>query len=145
MMRNILAFAAPAAMAATPCIAAEIPNYEDHGARRSAASAGLYFKVPLSGRGTKRVQAGLHLAVTHDYRSTGAVDHKMVRVEAFDLRLVGDDKPTLYVAGQPIVGEDSNRSNLRGVATILVLIATAVLGIYIIVFHANLKSNDEEE
>jgi hypothetical protein len=133
MIRNLFAFAAAATMAASPCLAADLPAAPDSGVRRSSAAAGVYFRVPLGGRSRGKAQAGLRLQTTHDYRTAGAPEARLIQADAFDLRLIGDRHSTLYVAGQPVTGEKA-RSNLGpvgSVVTVAILVAAAVGGYYI--------------
>jgi hypothetical protein len=133
MIRNLLALTAATTMAASPCLAADLPAMQDSGARRSGAAAGVYFRVPLSGKRSGKAQAGMRLQTVHDYRNAGAPEAKLIQADAFDLRLIGDRHSTLYVAGQPVTGEKA-RSNLGpvgSVVTIAFLVAAAVGGYYI--------------
>ena len=129
-MRNAIAFAAACSMAASPCLAADLIQVDEAGARRSGAGAGLYLEVPLGGPRSGHAQAGLRLTVNHDYRDAVTPTAPLVRSNAFDFRLVGDREPTLYLAGRPLTGEDSRRNNLTGVSTIVtvVVLAAAVVG-----------------
>jgi hypothetical protein len=117
MIARMLAATAAFAMAATPCLAAEIPNHEPAGARRSSAAVGAYVRVPLSrdrSGSARPAQAGFRLSMQHDYRSGQAPGARVVQADAFDLRLVGADGPTLYAAGRPITGEEARRANITG-------------------------------
>jgi hypothetical protein len=134
MMRKYLAAAAAASMAASPCLAAEIPAMRDTGARQSGAVAAAYFKVPLGGGGqAAKAHGGLKLAMVHDYRTAGAQTARVVSADTLDLRLVGEKKPALFVAGQKLSG-DGKRSNLTGVSTIVtvtIVAAAVVAGFYL--------------
>jgi hypothetical protein len=129
------AFAAACSMAATPCLAAELTQFNDSGARRSGAGLGAYVSIPLGGARDGRPQAGMRLTVTHDYRNAQAQSAPVVRADTFDLRLIGDRRPTLYVAGQPVTGEQARRNNLTGVGTLVTvaIVAAAVVGGYFII------------
>ena len=130
-----LAFAAACSMAATPCSAADLTQFDDRGARRSGAGVGAYFRVPLGGVRAGEPQAGMRLTVTHDYRDARAPTAPVFQGETFDLRLVGERRPTLYFAGRPVTGEQARRANLTGVGTIVtvaILAAAAVGGYFII-------------
>ena len=133
-MKKILAAAAAATMAAGPCLAADIPAFHENGARQSGAVAAAYYKVPLGGSGkARKAHGGLRLTVTHDYRTAGAQTAPVVSAETLDLRLVGEKKPALYVAGHKLTGEDK-RSNLTGVGTVItavVVVAAVVAGFYL--------------
>ena len=135
MLRKLIALAAAGSMAASPCLAADFAQFQDTGARRSGAGLGAYVEIPFSGPRSGRTQAGLRLNVTLDYRDARSQTAPVVRGEAFDLRLVGDRQPTLYMAGRPVTGEEGRRANLLGPAnriiTIAVLVAAVVGGIVI--------------
>jgi hypothetical protein len=133
MIDKLLAFSAAAVMAATPCLSAELPGNQDAGARRSGAVAGAYLKVPLDGPRAEKPRAGLRLSMVHDYRSANAQTARVIEADTFDLRLTGR-KPALFIAGQPVGGKDSKRSNLGPIGstvTLVVLVAAAVGGYYI--------------
>lgn len=133
-MKNFVAAAAALTMAASPCFAADIPLLRDAGARQSGAVAAAYFKVPLGGGArAQKAHAGLKLAMTHDYRTAGAQTARVVSADTLDLRLVGEKKPALFVAGQKLSG-DNKRSNLTGASTVVTvaLVAAAVVaGFYL--------------
>ena len=138
MVRKMVAAAAAAAMVASPVAAAELRDHDNAGARRSGAVAAVYYKVPLGGGSAraKAPKAGLKLSMRHDYRNASAQTARVYDADTFDLRLVGDKKPTLYVAGQAMTGEEGrkNRQNLGPVGTtvtIVILVAAAV-GVYYI-------------
>ena len=132
MLKKSLTAAAAAMMIAGPCLAAELPQMQDQGARRSGAVAGGYFKVPFGGAKSRKAAAGLRMSMVHDYRSASGARIGFVEGETFDLRLVGDRKATLYVAGQPVTGEEAKKRNLTGVSTIVtvVIVAAAAVGGY---------------
>jgi hypothetical protein len=135
MIEKLLAFAAATAMAATPCLAAELPSFADSGVRRSAATAGVYFKVPLIGTRSEKARAGLRLSMTHDYRHAGAQTARVVEADALDLRLVGKGKPALLVAGREVTGDEAERTNFGPVSTVVtlaIIVAAAVGGYYIV-------------
>jgi hypothetical protein len=129
-MRKYLAAAAAASMAAGPCLAADIPAMRETGGRQSGAVAAAYFKVPLGRAGeARKAHAGLKLAMTHDYRTAGAQTARVVTADTLDLRLAGEKKATLFVAGRKLQAENK-RSNLTGVGTVvtLAIVAAAVVG-----------------
>jgi hypothetical protein len=133
-MKNFVAAVAALATAASPCLAADIPAMRDSGARQSGAVAAAYFKVPLGGGAkAKKAHGGLKLAMVHDYRTAGAQTARVVSADTLDLRLVGEKKPALFVAGQKLSGENK-RSNLTGVSTIVtvaIVAAAVVAGFYL--------------
>jgi len=145
MLRKMIAFTAAASMAASPCLAAEFGQFDDPGARRSGGGIGAYVEIPLDGPRRGRTQAGLRATVTHDYRDARAPGAPVVRGDAFDLRLVGDRDPTLYMAGRPVTGEEARRNNLVGPASsvigLVVLVAAIVGGI--VIWQAIDDSGDE--
>ena len=138
MLSKMVAAAAAAAMVASPVAAAELRDHDNEGARRSGAVAAVYYRVPLGGGSTRAraPKAGLKLSMRHDYRNASAQTARVIEAETLDLRLVGDKKPTFYVAGQAVTGEEGrkNRQNLGPVGstvTIVILVAAAVGGYYI--------------
>jgi hypothetical protein len=145
MITRLLAATAALAMAATPCLAAEIPNHEAAGARRSSAVAGAYFRVPLSrdssGR-AQRAQAGLRLSMQHDYRTGQAPTARVVQADGFDLRLVGSGGPTLYAAGRPITGEEARRANITGGSLLVTGLVVAGVIVGFLVLRDELSEGD---
>ena len=138
MLSKMVAAAAAAAMVASPVAAAELRDHDNAGARRSGAVAAVYYRVPLGGGSAraKAPNAGLKLSMRHDYRNASAQTARVFEADTFDLRLAGDKKPTLYLAGQAVTGEEGkkNRQNLGPVGstvTIVILVAAAVGGYYI--------------
>jgi hypothetical protein len=118
-------------MAAGPCLAADIPPVGESGARQSGAVAAAYLKVPLGG--ARKAHGGLKLAMVHDYRTAGAQTARIASADTFDLRLVGEEKPALYLAGHKLDAEDK-RSNFGPVGTIVtaaVVVAAVVAGFYL--------------
>ncbi|MFN3388531.1 MAG: hypothetical protein ACK40O_06325 [Allosphingosinicella sp.] len=135
MIAKMLAATAACLMVAAPCAAADIRGFEETGARRSGASAGLYFALPLDGTRSDKAKAGLRLQMTHDYRSGTAQAARTLRADAFELRLLGDRKPTFYAAGMALTDEEAKKRNLTGVGTVVtvaILAAAAVGGYYIV-------------
>lgn len=132
---SLVAFAAATSMAASPCLAADLHQFNDTGGRRSGAGAGVYFQVPFGGARDGRPQAGVRVTTIHDYRDARAQTAPVIQGETFNLRLVGDRQPTLYVAGQPVTGEEARRANLTGAGTVitLVIVAAAVVGGYFLI------------
>jgi hypothetical protein len=136
MFSKAMAAAAAAMMAATPALAAEVPAMQDQGARRSGATVGAYYKIPLGG-GTakaKTPRGGFRLTMTHDYRNAGAQTARVVHADALELRLTGVDKPTLFAAGRPITGKEARKNNLGQVTGVvsLAILAAAAVGAYFI-------------
>lgn len=144
MLKYAIAFAAACSTAASPCLAADLAGFDEVGARRSGAGVGAYVAVPFGGPRSGRTQAGLRLTVSHDYRDATAPRAPVIRADAFELRLVGDREPTLYMAGRPVSGEEARRSHLTGVGTIVtvVVIAAAVVG-GIVIWNAIDDSGEE--
>ena len=136
MVRRFTAAAAALSLASTPCVAAELPDARDPGARRSGATVGGYVRLPLGGRqGPGVPAAGLRLTAVHDYRTAGAGRALVAESDTLDLRLFGTRKPALYLAGVPVAGGASRRHNLSGVntaVTVVILVAAAVGGYYIV-------------
>lgn len=145
MFSRLLAFTAAAAMAASPCLAADLHRIADGGARRSGAAVGAYVEIPLDGPRRGRTRAGLRANVIHDYRDARAPDAPVARGEAFDLRLVGEREPTLYVAGRPVTGEPARRSRLAGPVNQVVGLVVLVLAIVgaVVVWRAVDDSGEE--
>lgn len=134
MRMKMLAIAAAASITATPCMAAGPETTGALGMRQSAAVGGLYFSVPFGGKRAGKPQAGLRLQMAHDYRDAAARTAPVLRGNAFDLRLVGEKKPTLYVANMPVTGKQARRHNLTGGGGIvsLAILAAAAVGAYVI-------------
>jgi len=137
MLKHIVSAAAALSLAATPCAAAELIDTRDPGARRSGAALGAYVRLPLGaqrsrGRGPA---AGLRLTAVHDYRNAGAQRTSLVESDTIDLRLLGSNKPALYLAGVPVTGKEARTHKLNGVSTVVtaVIVVAAVVGGYYIV------------
>lgn len=145
MIARVIAFAAACTMAATPCLSAELPNYDSRGERHSGAMAGAYFRIALSpGKGVKPgPQAGFRLAMTHDYRTASAPGASLVQADALDLRLTGNEKPTLYLAGRPVTGKEAQKMNMSTAGTIA-LVGVGVLLLVVVAYGtaASDLSND---
>jgi hypothetical protein len=137
MLKHIAASAAALSLIATPCGAAELVDQKDTGVRRSGAALGAYVRLPLGAQpGRQRgPAAGLRLTGVHDYRNAGAQRATFVESDTIDLRLLGGKKPTLYLAGVPVTGEEGRKHKLTGVNTVvtIVIIAAAAVGGYYIV------------
>lgn len=136
MLRRIAAAAAACSLAATSCPAAELIDHKDPGARRSGAAIGAYVRLPLGARadGRRGPAAGVRLTAIHDYRTAGAPRASLVETDSLDLRLIGTNKPTLYVAGVPVDGGERRRQNLTGLNTVVVvvlIVGAAVGGYYL--------------
>lgn len=144
MRLKMLALAAAASIAATPCMAAGVEASQALGARQSGAVGGLYLSMPLGGTRSGKPQAGLRLQMAHDYRDATAPRAPVVRSNGFDLRLIGEKKPTLFVADRPVTGKQARRHNLVGGGGILslVILAAAAVGGYVI--YKEVFDDDEQ-
>lgn len=133
MPRRLAAAAAAFSLVAAPCNAAELVDDKDPGARRTGAALGAYVRLPLGARpDARRAAAGLRLTAVHDYRTAGAPRAALVESDTLDLRLLGSKKPSLYLAGVPVSGEERRKQNLTGINTVVVvaLLAAAAVGGY---------------
>jgi hypothetical protein len=140
---STVAFAAAAFMAATPCFAADPRLDLDAGERRSSASAGAYFAMPFGGSRNGRAQGGLRLRMTHDYRTAGARQTRVVGADALELRLIGEQRPTLFVASRPVTGRENRRNLVGGGIISTVVIGLAIVGAFVI--YNELKDDDEAQ
>ncbi len=115
MIRSSIALAVIAALAASPCAAAELFDDAPAGAARSGAVAGAYFRLSLDGpAGAERApRAGLRLAMTHDVRSPRAFTVSR-QANLLDLRLAQSEGAALYLGGRPISGAAAERLNAGG-------------------------------
>lgn len=148
MSRNLTAFAACLSMTATPVLAADLHGFVDTGERRSGAGVGAYFEIPLGGERSGEPQAGLRMTVSHDYRSATAQRAPVIRSSPLDLRLVGSDDTTFYVAGQPMNGEAARRNNLIGSASSIVtlaVVAATVVGAIVIYNEIDGDGDDDND
>ena len=128
-------------------MAADLPSYSGKGERRGGVVAGAYFKVPLSpGRNVKRgPQAGLRLAMTHDYRTASAPQAQLVEANALDLRFVGEKQPTLFVAGKAVTGKEARKHQLGGTAGAIGIGVVVGLVLAAGVFYLILIENSGDE
>jgi hypothetical protein len=131
MLTRLAAAAATLSLAATPCLAAELPDDRATGARRSGAAVGAYVRLPFGGK-EARPAAGLRMTAVHDYRSAEAPRASFTETDTVELRLAGAARPTLYLAGVPVTGEEGRKHNLQGANTVIlvVVIAAAAVGGY---------------
>lgn len=130
MFARALAATAALMLAATPCVAAEIPNHEPPGARRSHAVAGAYLRVPLSRDATGRARpayAGFRMTMQHDSRSGRPPGARLLESDGIDLRLTGRTGPTLYLAGTPVTGAEGRRLNGLGTGETIAIVAGVVV------------------
>lgn len=144
MLKSVMAFAAAASMAASPCLSAELDRHEEIGARRSGAGVGAYLAIPLGGPRHGRTQSGLRISVSHDYRDARNQSVPVVRSDVFDLRLIGDQQPTLYVAGQAVTGEAARRNNLFGTSSIVTVAVLTLAVIGAIVVWKEIDDDDDQ-
>jgi hypothetical protein len=146
MFTKLLPIAAAASLVASPCAAASLENAPEIGERRSGAVAGLYLSMPIGGKKSGKAQAGLRLQAMHDYRNAAAPAARVFQADALDLRLVGDKKATLYVAGMPVTGEEAKRNNLLGGSSTLTIavLALAVVGAFVVIQAIDDTDVDEE-
>lgn len=109
-----------AMLLATHAQAAELyaGDWIDPGARRSAAMAGAYLRVPI-GRGARARTvpvAGLRIAMRHDYRQATAPTARVIEADTLDLRLSGEAGPALFVAGRRATGAGARNEFLDGLS-----------------------------
>jgi len=143
MLQRSLALVATVSLAASPCAAAGLDAAQEIGDRRSGAVAGVYLSVPFNGARSGKPQAGLRLQMAHDYRDSLARNAPVARADALDLRLIGDRKPTLYVANMPVTGEEARKRKLLGGGIVnLAILGLAVVGGLVIY---NAIDDDEED
>jgi hypothetical protein len=115
--RMATAFAA-AMMVASPS-AAQMANFEHPGTFRPGATVGAYFRLPLEREGGNRV------AAVRDQRDWPAAP--VQQADALDLRLIGNSRPTLLIAGRPAAQLPRERLNLSTGATVAIVAGGAVL------------------
>ena len=140
MIGKALASAAALALAASPCAAAGLDSAFDAGQRRSGATAGIYFAVPFGGQRSGRAQAGLRLQSVQDYRDASGARTRLQSIDTFELRLLGEGRPTLFVAQRPVTGRDARRNLMGGGIVNAVVIGLAVVGAFVIY-----KAIDDDE
>lgn len=143
MIGRALALAAAVGLAASPCAAADLTTPEAAGERRSGASAGVYFAMPFGGERSGRARAGLRLRMDHQYRDASGRTARAGGPDALELRLLGEERPTLFVADMPVTGRDA-RNNMFGGGGIvtIVIIGLAVVGAVVIM---NELDDDDDE
>jgi hypothetical protein len=142
LIARTLAFAAAASISAAPCLAADPRLDFETGERHSSASAGLYFAVPFGGARNGRPQGGLRLRMTHDYRSPASPQARVVNADTLELRLIGEERPTLFVADRPITGRDDRQNMMGGGIVTIVVIGLAVVGA--VVVYSAIHDDDDE-
>jgi hypothetical protein len=145
MMKKVLA--SIALMSSTTSMAAPLGNSMDAGARQSSAAAGFYFSIPFGGERSLRPQAGLRLRATHDYRNTSAPTAPVYGSDTLDLRLIGERKPTLYIGGMQVTGDEERKSHLTGATTLVTVavLAAAAVGAVVILDAVNGDDDDDKQ
>lgn len=123
---------AAAALAAQPCLAAEIVGPDGDVERRSAAFAGASLSVPIGGAGRERApSARLQLGMTHDLRGTNG-ERRRLRAGLVELGLGRSGQPAYFVGGRD-VDEIGERLNVKGKTTTLLIVGgVLVLGVVIL-------------
>lgn len=133
MIGKALASAAALALVASPCAAAELgASAFEAGQRQSGAAAGVYFAVPFGGWRSGRAQAGLRVQAVRDYRDASGARTRLDSVDTFELRLLGESRPTLFVASQPVTGRDARQNLMGGGIVNIVVIGLAVVGAVVV-------------
>lgn len=144
MIGRALALAAALGLGAAPCAAADLAQVQATGERRSGATAGFYFAVPFGGERSGRSQAGLRLQMNHDYRDAAGSRTHAVSANSLELRMLGEERPTLFVADLPVTGRAGReaRQNLFGGGIVnIVVIGLAVVGAFVI--YNEIDGDDE--
>jgi|GEM_PF-2356235 len=145
MFGKALALAAAIGVSAAPCAAADLNLAQTPGERRSGATAGVYFAVPFGGPRSGRSRAGLRLQANHDYRDAAGMVTRSVSSDTLELRMIGEERPTLFVADLPVTGRAGReaRQNLLGGGIVnIVVIGLAVVGAFVIY---NKVTDDDDE
>jgi hypothetical protein len=146
MIGRALAMAAAVGLAAAPCAAADLNHVQAGGERRSGATAGVYFAVPFGGQRSGRSQAGLRLRMDHEYRDSTGSRTRSAGADTLELRLLGAERPTLFVADMPVTGRagrETRQNLMAGGIVSIVMIGLAVVGAYII--YNEIKGDDDDE
>lgn len=138
-IHRLTAIFAAASMAASSALAADLDRFEDRPDRRSGAGVGAYLELPFGGPRDGRVQAGLRMTSLQADRDAPS---RVAASNTFDLRLVGDRGPTLYVAGTPVTGEEARRSNLFGGPSIVTVAVLALAAVGAIVIWKEIDDDD---
>lgn len=145
MIGRALATAAALAMGAAPCMAADLSQVQVSGERRSGATAGVYFAVPFGGERSGRSQAGLRLRMDHEYRDSTGRRLRAAGTDTLELRMIGEERPTLFVAEMPVTGRAGReaRQNLMGGGIVnIVVIGLAVVGAFVV--YNEITGDDDE-
>jgi hypothetical protein len=133
MIGKALASAAALSLVASPCAAAELgASAFEAGHRQSGAAAGVYFAVPFGGRRSGRAQAGLRVQAIRHYRDASGARTRLDSIDTFELRLLGESRPTLFVASQRVTGRDARQNLMGGGIVNIVVIGLAVVGAVVI-------------
>ena len=146
MIGRAFALVAALAMASAPCAAADFNQFQASGERRSGATAGVYFAVPFGGQRSGRSQAGLRLRMDHEYRDASGSRTRSAGVDTLELRMLGAERPTLFVANMPVTGREGRetRQNLMGGGIVnIVVIGLAVVGAYV-VYNEFIDDDDDD-
>jgi len=145
MIGRAFATVAALGLAAAPCAAADLGQVQASGERRSGATAGVYFAVPFGGQRSGRSQAGLRLRMDHEYRDSTGSRIRSAGADTLELRMLGEERPTLFVADMPVTGRAGReaRQNLFGGGIVnIVVIGLAVVGA-VVVYEVITDDDDE--
>lgn len=135
MFRKAAAAAAALSLVATPCLSAELVDHPVAGERRNGAAVGAYVKLELGGSRSERRApvAGLRMTGIQEHRSGAVRIAPLAERDTLELRLLGEKKPTFFVAGRAVTGEKAKK-NLSGASTavtVVLIVAAAVGGYYL--------------
>jgi len=130
-VRTAAAFAAAAAIAVQPCLAAN--DYRDSGftEQRAAAFAGASLRVPLGARSAPRPSLRLQLSSTLYARDPASGAVRAFRPAGLEIGAPAG-RPAFYLAGQPAAALGA-RHNLHGsTGTTLLIVGGVVLALAVV-------------
>ncbi|HEY0116408.1 MAG TPA: hypothetical protein VGB54_11860 [Allosphingosinicella sp.] len=138
MLSRIVMNVAAMAAALAPGAAAAMPQFDDPGAARRGASVGAYLRLPFSPGGERgaRPQIGVRIAMVQTSSDPGAPTAAVRETDALDLRLSGAARPTLLIAGRPVLREHTQRMNALGTAGTVGLVAGGVVLLLVVAVAA---------
>ncbi|HEY0116616.1 MAG TPA: hypothetical protein VGB54_12940 [Allosphingosinicella sp.] len=138
MLSRIVMIVAAMAVAMAPGAAAAMPQFDDPGAAQRGALVGAYLRLPFSPTGQRgsRPQIGLRIAIVQSPADHRAATAALRQTDALDLRLSGGPRPTLLIAGRPVLREHNQRMNALGTAGTVGLVAGGVVLLLVVAVAA---------
>jgi hypothetical protein len=130
--------AAQLSFAAQPAFAADLGDERGTVSARQGAFAGARLRIPLDGAKARKAQAGLTVApIVQGRRADGSIRTRFG--EGMELRLSGDAKPQLALAGRPLSqivegrsGPDGRKAGISTIGWVAIGVGVAALTVFVL-------------